>query len=64
MHQLERLYRRRTQVYEVFSYQLADQMVAAAWEIDRPVGVLVHGGGKVTHVVVGSPGEIVLPELR
>ena len=39
-------------------------MVAAAWEIDRPVGVLLNRQGKVTHVVVGQPGAIDLPELR
>ncbi len=63
--QLERLYRRRVQVYEIFSYELAEQMLAAAWEIDRPIGALVNRAGKVTHVVVGQQGGgIMLPELR
>jgi GTP-binding protein HflX len=48
----------------LFSYELAEQMVAAAWEIQRPVGVLVDRAGKVTHVVVGDPGSIELPALK
>jgi GTP-binding protein HflX len=39
-------------------------MLQAAWEIERPVGVLVDRAGKVTHVVVGHPGAIELPALR
>ena len=51
-------------VADLFSYELAEQMVAAAWEIQRPVGVLVDRAGKVTHVVVGDPGSIELPALK
>ncbi|MDB5096499.1 MAG: GTPase [Cyanobacteria bacterium RYN_339] len=63
--QLSRLYRRRVPTYQVFTYELAEAMTAAAWEIDRPLVVLINRSGHVTHVVVGDPhGGVSLPELR
>ena len=43
--QLARLYRRRVPSYQIFTYELAEQMTAAAWEIDRPVAVLINRSG-------------------
>jgi GTP-binding protein HflX len=63
--QLSRLYRRRVPTYQIFTYELAEQMTAAAWEIDRPVAALINRSGHVTHVVVGDPhGGVSLPMLR
>jgi GTP-binding protein HflX len=63
--QLSRLYRRRVPTSQIFTYELAEQMTAAAWEIDRPVAVLINRSGHVTHVVVGDPhGGMSLPMLR
>lgn len=62
--QLSRLYRRRVPTNQIFSYELAEQMLAGAEEVKRPIAVLVNRGGHVTHVVVGEPRAILLPELR
>ncbi|HEY9724746.1 MAG TPA: GTPase HflX, partial [Oscillatoriaceae cyanobacterium] len=62
--QLGRLYRRRVPARQIFSYELAEQMAAAANESGRVVGVLVNRSGQVTHVVVGDAHGIQLPALR
>jgi GTP-binding protein HflX len=58
------LYRRRIPTYQIFTYELAEQMVAAAWEIGRPVAVLINRSGHVTHVVAGDNHGVQLPTLR
>lgn len=62
--QLSRLYRRRVPATQIFTYELAEQMLAAAYEVQRPIAVLVNRSGHVTHVVVGEPRSITLPVLR
>jgi GTP-binding protein HflX len=62
--QLSRLYRRRVPTGQIFTYELVEQMLAAAYDVKRPVAVLVDRSGHVTHVVVGESRSINLPELR
>lgn len=62
--QLSRLYRRRVGARQIFTYELAEQMAAAAYETKRVVAVLVNRRGHVTHVVVGDAHGIDLPQLR
>jgi GTP-binding protein HflX len=62
--QLTRLYRRRVPARQIFTYELAEQMAAAAYETKRVIAVLVSRRGHVTHVVVGDAHGIDLPQLR
>jgi GTP-binding protein HflX len=62
--QLSRLYRRRVTGGQLFSYELAEQLVAAAWEVMRPLAVLLDRAGHVTHVVVGEGSHLPLPPLK
>ena len=62
--QLSRLYRRRIPARQIFTYELAEQMAAAAYDTNRIVAVLVNRAGHVTHVVVGDARSIDLPVLR
>jgi GTP-binding protein HflX len=61
---LSRLYRRRIPTRQIFTYELAEQMAAAAYDIKRVVAVLVDRRGHVSDVVVGDAHGIVLPTLR
>jgi GTP-binding protein HflX len=60
---LERIYRRRIPAKEVISEELATFMCQCSAEIKRQVGVLVDRGGDITHVIVGDPHKLVLPDL-
>lgn len=60
---LERIYRRRVPATEVISEELATFMCQCSAEIKRQVGVLVDRGGDITHVIVGDPHKLVLPDL-
>jgi len=60
---LERIYRRRVPASEVISEELATFMCQCSAEIKRQVGVLVDRGGDITHVIVGDPHKLVLPDL-
>ena len=62
--QLSRLYRRRVPTYQIFTYELAEQLVAAANETKRIVAVLVNRAGHVTHVVVGDGNRVFLIDAR
>jgi GTP-binding protein HflX len=62
--QISRLYRRRVPTGQIFTYELVEQMLAAAYLVKRPLAVLVDRSGHVTHVVVGEPRSVSLPELR
>lgn len=62
--QLARLYRRRVPTYQIFTYELAEQLVAAAYETKRIVAALINRAGHVTHVVVGDSRSIEFPMLR
>jgi GTP-binding protein HflX len=61
---LSRLYRRRIPTRQIFTYELAEQMAAAAYEIKRVIAVMVDRRGHVTHVSVGDAHGAALPELR
>jgi GTP-binding protein HflX len=60
---LERIYRRRIPAEEVVTEELATFMCQCSAEIKRQVGVLVDRGGDISHVIVGDPHKLVLPDL-
>lgn len=64
LRQLERLFRRRVPTNDLLSPELADQLVAAAHDLGRSVGVLVARTGHVTHVLVGGQKGLPIPVLR
>lgn len=62
-HMLERIQRRRVPAHEVVSEELATFLCQCSSEIKRQVGVLIDRGGIITHVIVGEPQRIILPDL-
>ncbi len=62
-HMLERIYRRRMASHEVVSDELAAFLCECSREINRQVGVLIDRSGTVTHVIVGDPHRLFLPDL-
>ncbi len=62
-HLLERVARRRVAVHEVVSEELAAFLCQCSSEIKRQVGVLIDRNGVITHVIVGEPQRLVLPDL-
>ena len=60
---LERLFRRRVPPDEVVTSELAYQMAEISREIERQVAVIIDRRGEITHVVVGTPSQIMLPDL-
>lgn len=61
---LERLYRRKVQISEVISLDIARSLIAISRETGRQVAVLVSRSGNIEYVVVGDEKSILLPELR
>jgi GTP-binding protein HflX len=62
-HMLERIYRRKMASHEVVSDELAAFLCECSREINRQVGVLIDRSGSVTHVIVGEPHRLFLPDL-
>ncbi len=62
-HMLERIYRRRMASHEVVSDELAAFLCECSREVGRQVGVLIDRSGNVTHVIVGDPHRLFLPDL-
>ncbi len=60
---LERIYRRRMASHEVVSDELAGFLCECSREVKRQVGVLIDRSGTVTHVIVGDPHRLLLPDL-
>ena len=60
---LERIYRRRMASHEVVSDELAAFLCECSREVGRQVGVLIDRSGSVTHVIVGDPHRLFLPDL-
>jgi len=60
---LERLYERRIEPDRVVTQIVAARMIAISLETDRQVGILVDRAGRITHVVVGEPSRIWIPDL-
>lgn len=60
---LERVYRRRVPEDKIVSLELARSLAEASRLSGRQVGALVHRGGAVDVVIVGSPSGIMLPEI-
>ncbi len=62
MRRLEKLRTRRLPVERLVTRELARQLCELSFETGRLVGVLVDRRGAVTHVMVGDPRSIVLPD--
>jgi len=63
VHALARLYRRRVLPAQIVSPELARALTELSTAIGRQVGVLIDRRGQVTHVIVGTPQGLFLPEL-
>ena len=62
-HLLERVARRRVPAHEIVSEELASFLCQCSAEVKRQVGVLVDRTGNITHVIVGEPSRLMLPDL-
>lgn len=60
---LLRIYRRRVPPHEIVSDELAAFLCTCSLEIGRQVGVLIERGGNISHVIVGDPTRLFLPDL-
>ncbi len=60
---LEALYRRRIPDAWLITPEAAREMSRLSLEIRRQIGLLIDRQGKVSHVIVGDPQKIVIPEL-
>lgn len=60
---LEKFYRRRIPPENIFTADLARDVGALAFEIQRQIGMLIDRSGKITHVIVGDHQKIVIPGL-
>jgi GTP-binding protein HflX len=60
--QLERLAERRLPANRLLTHEFARQLTSLSRETRRQVGVLVDRGGSVSHVIVGGPRSIDLPD--
>src|SRR5512134_1505040 len=60
--QLERLAERRLPANRLLTHDFARQLTELSREVRRQVGVLVDRSGAVTHVMVGDPRGIELPD--
>ncbi|MBI4634337.1 MAG: GTPase HflX [Deltaproteobacteria bacterium] len=61
---IEQLYRRRVPPDCVLSQELARQLTELSREINRQIGILLSRRGEVTHVMVGSHREVLIPSLE
>jgi len=59
---LERLFRRRLPPDRLLSHDLARELTELSADLHRQVGVLADRRGQVTHVMVGGPRGIELPD--
>ncbi len=57
------MYRRKTGASALVGYDLGVTLCHISGEIGRQVGLLIHRRGKVARVIVGTPAEIVIPDL-
>ncbi len=60
--QIERLFRRRVPADRIISQELARHLTEISFEIRRQVGVLLDRRGAVSHVMVGGPNSIEMPD--
>ncbi len=61
---LERLYKKRTPVDSLISLELAALLCQVSREIRRQIGILLDRRGRVEYVIVGTPTEIIIPDLQ
>ncbi len=60
---LERLYRRRVPPDKIISHELAKELTALSWELNRQLGLLVNRRGEIEFVIVGDYNQIVIPAM-
>ena len=60
---LERIFRRKIPADSVISIELARYMTEISRDIGRQIGLLVNRRGEILEVIVGSPQEIMIPDL-
>lgn len=61
--QLERLYQRKIPPREIITPELARALTELSSDTSRQIGILVNRKGAITHIVIGSYHQIVIPEL-
>jgi GTP-binding protein HflX len=61
---LENIFRRRLPPEVIITPELCRYLAALAHEIGRQVAVLIDRQGRITHVIVGTRGDITLPSLQ
>lgn len=60
---LERIFRRKIPSESVISAELARFITEISKDIGRQIGLLVNRRGEILEVIVGSPQEIMIPDL-
>ncbi len=60
---LESLYRRRLPQGYAVNAEMAHELASISHEIRRQVAIFANRAGKVEFVIVGTPGQIYIPEL-
>jgi GTP-binding protein HflX len=61
---LEKLYQRRVPPYTIISSELARDVAALSYEIQRQVGLLINRKGRIVTVIVGNHQGILIPSLE
>jgi len=59
---LERVYRRKIPTEYLITPELAGELAEISFEVRRQTGVLVNRQGKITHVIIGEPDKIIIPD--
>lgn len=63
LRRLENLYRRRIPPAFLISSEMAREMAALSYDIQRQVAVLIDRAGRIAYVLVGDAQQIFIPEL-
>ena len=63
-HILERLFRRKIPVDSVITPEIARYLTEISKDINRQIGILIDRSGEIISVIVGTPQEILIPDLK
>jgi GTP-binding protein HflX len=61
---LEKLYQRRVPPYAIISSELARDVAALSFELQRQIGLLINRKGRIVNVIVGNYQGILIPPLE
>ncbi len=61
---LEKLYYRKIPPASIITPELAREIARLSAETNRQLGILINRKGEITHVIVGTHHQIVIPELK